>query len=147
MAFHYRRINEFQKPDLDLSSLVTSNTLLLVANDLQYKIDPKQNTFQFQERRVVLQSRLPDWFSQSMDCFRIDADGPHAVSFEIHENQITIQDSISVVGIYVVTTDKALQQGLQQRLQTIQSQEKAMDLVTDSSLESDIESLKQLLKK
>jgi hypothetical protein len=147
LAFHYGRINEFQKPDIDLSSLVTSDTLLLVANDLQYKIDPKQNTFQFQERRVLLQTRLPEWFSQSMDCFRIDADGPQSVSFEIHENQITIQDSIHVVGMYVVTMDKALQKDLQQRLQTIQSQEKAMDLETSSSLISDIESLKQLLKK
>ncbi len=147
VAFHYRRINEFQKPDLDLSSLVTSDTLLLVANDLQYKIDSKQNTFQFQERMVVLQSRLPDWFSQPMACFRIDADGTHAVSFEIHDNQITIQDRIHVVGIYVVSMNKSLQQDLQQRLQEIQSQEKAMDTETGSNLASDLETMQQMLKK
>lgn len=147
LAFQYRRVNELQKPDLDLSSLVTSDTLLLVANDLQYKIDPKQNCFQFQERSVVLQSQLPDWFAQPMDCFRIDADGTHAVSFEIDENQITIQDRLHVVGIYVVSMSKTMQQDLQQRLQQIRSQEKGLDSDSGSNLASDLESLKQLLKR
>lgn len=147
LAFDYQRIDENEKPSLDLSSLVTSDAMLLVANDLQYDIDAKQNVFQFQERDVKLPFRMPDWFVGPVDCYRLDADGTHAVSFQVEGNQISIEDRIHVVGVYVVSIDKANKQEFEQRLQAIQAEEKVLDLKPSVDMSTDINALKLLLKK
>jgi hypothetical protein len=131
-AYDYERIIEDAKHSWDLSSVVSQDSALLVANDLAYSIDEKTRTFQFSNRSASLSFELPVWLAsqgspESLDCFEIDADGPKPIGYKHSGQQITIDaKDLKVVGLYVVTRDKSLRQRLAEQSQKLDQREKSL---------------------
>ena len=95
-AFEYRRLLQGDVPDWDVSSIVSPESMLLVANDLRYGIDAKQNVFTFDQRPANLSFRLAPWIAGSVSVFRVDADGTHDVVYRIEKGQLNVSDDIKV---------------------------------------------------
>ncbi|MFM9064029.1 MAG: hypothetical protein ACKOOI_13500 [Pirellula sp.] len=131
-AYQYERIIEESKPSWDLSSLVSQDSAILVANDLAYGIDEKTRTFQFSNRMASLSFELPVWLASpqsqtSLDCFEIDADGQKPIGYKLSGQQIIIEaKELKVVGVYVVTRDKSLRQQLTDHSQRLDEREKSL---------------------
>jgi len=131
-AYDYERIIEDTKLSWDLSSVVSQDSAILVANDLAYSIDEKTRTFQFSNRSASLSFELPVWLASlqapdGLDCFEIDAQGPKPVGYKLSEQGITIEaKDLKVVGVYVVTRDKSLRQKLADQSQMLDDREKSL---------------------
>ena len=131
-AYAYERIIEDGKLSWDLSSVVSQDSALLVANDLAYGIDEKTRTFQFSNRSASLSFELPFWLAshqsqESLDCFEIDADGPKPIGYKLIEQGVVIEaKDLKVVGVYVVTRDKSMRQRLAEHSQMLDEREKSL---------------------
>lgn len=131
-AYDYERIIEDSKLSWDLSSVVSQDSAILVANDLAYSIDDKTRTFQFASRSANLPFELPVWLSgpqapESLECFEIDAQGPKPVGYKLSEQRITIDaKDLKVVGIFIVTRDKSMRQRLAEHSQMLDEREKSL---------------------
>ncbi|MCE2811144.1 MAG: hypothetical protein LW850_12170 [Planctomycetaceae bacterium] len=131
-AYDYERIIEDSKLSWDLSSVVSQDSAILVANDLAYSIDDKTRTFQFASRSANLSFELPVWLSgpqapESLECFEIDAQGPKPVGYKLSEQRITIDaKDLKVVGIFIVTRDKSMRQRLAEHSQMLDEREKSL---------------------
>jgi hypothetical protein len=132
-AYGYERIVQDAKASWDLSSIASRDSALLVANDLDYKIDAKTRTFRFENRSATFRFALPTWLQSAssnagLDCFEIDADGPKPIEYRIDQRAIEIeaQAGVNVVGIYVVTRDKSLRQRLAEQATALDQREKAL---------------------
>ncbi len=144
--FEYRRLLQGDVPEWDVSSIVSPESMLLVANDLRYRIDAKQNVFEFDRRSTDVSFQLAPWITGSVSVFRVDADGTHDVVYRIEKGQIHVSDDIHVVGVYVATGDAKLRSELDRSLKEIRDGELALESDPDTNLESDLTSLKQRLE-
>lgn len=102
-VFEYRRLESEGRPAWDLSSIVTDDSLLMIANDLDYEPDPEKREFQFRTRRAVHEFQLPEFLRESVDVFRVDHRGVQDVEFAIVGQRVTIVDDVDVVGIYMAS--------------------------------------------
>jgi len=130
-AYQYERVVDSGKPAWDLSSVVNQQAAILVANDLDYRIDEKTRTFVFSNRRAKLQFELPDWLSDdpqgTLDCFEIDSQGPKSIEYALTDRGVSIEaKEVRVVGIYIVTRDKSLRQRLSEQAGELDQREKTL---------------------
>lgn len=131
-AYDYQRLVSQGTPSWDLSSVVSQNSAILVANDLEYGINEKTRTFEFSNRSASLQFKLPVWLGSPqdqlpLDCFEIDAQGPKPIGYKIVDGRVTIEaKEVKVVGIYVVTRDKSLRQRLAEQATELDRREKSL---------------------
>jgi hypothetical protein len=95
---------------------VAPHAALLAIHDLDYRINPERNEFQFMPRTAKVQFALPSWLNDSPQLFRIDADGTHDVTDVVDDGNVALEDEIHVVGLYVVTTDKQLRSRINEKL-------------------------------
>jgi hypothetical protein len=126
-AFEYRRAEKDGLPDWDFNSVAGPRTALLVAHDISYQPDPNENVFRFTARACDAEFQIPPWFDQPLDVFSLDADGTKEVQFTIHDGRVKIKDDIYVVGIYVITIDKALRQEIDRELSQLINLEQSLD--------------------
>lgn len=121
VCYQYDRQTSDGLLEWDLNSLVTRDTAILVVNDIGYAIDERSKTFRFDQRDGVFPFQLPPWLIATQDdatsdgavndnlyVFRVDSEGTHNVEYTVELNLITIRDSVTVVGVYIVTRDKDL---------------------------------------
>jgi hypothetical protein len=106
-SYEYRRVQEGDNLQWDLSSVATRDAVLMVANDLAYEINESERTFQFQPRTGEFSFRVPPWLEGKKFVFRVDADGVHDVEHQLQEEQrqVIVRDTVRVVGVYVLTND------------------------------------------
>jgi hypothetical protein len=119
-AYEYHRIESDTGMEWDLTSIATADTVLLVAHDLAYRVDSERREFVFDTRAGTFQFQCPRWLAEdALYVFRVDADGTHDVVHSVADGQISIEDSVQVVGIYLATNDAGLRARIdaeQQRL-------------------------------
>jgi hypothetical protein len=142
-AFEYRRVLEAGQPSWDLASVTGPNGGLLFANDLTYVPDEREKVFKFSTRDATLVFKLPAYLCTPADVFRLDADGPHDVTFSAGAGQITLKDRLNMVGIYVVAPVKGLRQRLKNRQAELLRFEQSFDF-DPAGRDSDFETLRRL---
>ncbi len=135
---------EAGKPSWDLASVTGPNSGVLFANDLAYVPDQGEKIFKFSVRDVTLVFKLPAYLSSPAEVFRLDADGPHDVTFSVGEGRVTILDRVNVAGIYVVAPAGGLKQRMQARQAELLHFEQSFDF-DPAGRDSDFEQLRQLL--
>ena len=123
-AFEYRRIEQESKPDWDVHSIVTSDSALLVAHDLQYHADKQVREFRFELREADVAFARPSWLTGDLSVFKVDGDGTHDVPYSVSDNRIEIRDPLQVVGIYVATTAPSLRGELDAKHQALVQRER-----------------------
>jgi hypothetical protein len=102
------------QPDWETSVLAAPHAAILTVHDLAYQPDPQSNVFRFEPRSSSWTFPLPAWIQNNASVFRIDADGVHDTNARFENHAVQIEDSIHVVGIYIVANDPALRFKLQQ---------------------------------
>ncbi len=122
-SYRYKRAMAGTQPDWDQTSLVTRDAALLVVHDLEYSIDERTRTFRFAPRLGTLSWDLPNWLSDASICFRIDSDGTHDVVHEFQQGAVQIQDTVQVVGIYIVTNNPGVRAALDAHNQHLKQEE------------------------
>ncbi len=132
------------QPSWDLASVTGPNGALFFANDLAYRPDVQEKVFQFTPREGVFTFRLPAYLPNPAEVFRLDADGPQDVTFSPSGGQITIQDRVSVAGIYVAAPAVGLRQRVQARHAELLQFEHGFDF-NPAAVDSDFNTLRQLL--
>jgi hypothetical protein len=125
-SYRYKRAMAGTQPDWDQTSLVTRDAALLVVHDLGYGIDERTRTFRFAPRVGTLSWDLPNWLSDASICFRIDADGTHDAVHEFRQGAVQIQDTVHVVGIYIVTNNPELRASLEVHNQQLKREENSL---------------------
>ncbi|MEY2726655.1 MAG: hypothetical protein RLZZ458_2522 [Planctomycetota bacterium] len=115
------------QPDWEMSVLATPAAAILTVHDLAYQPDPKTNVFRFENRSGTWTFPLPPWIQPNASVFRLDADGTHDAQAAVSAASIQIEDSINVVGIYIVANDPALRSTLQQRHAALLAHEATFD--------------------
>ena len=146
-SYEYRRMEKEGSLDWDLSSIAARDAALLVVNDLTYEIDESNRTFRFEPRAGEFAFRIPSWLQTSISVLRVDADGSHEVDYELSEDKssVTVRDTVSVVGIYVLTNDPQYRWRLDARHRDRMSYERSLgfDPVNNSD---DLRALKALVE-
>lgn len=95
------------KPDWELSSLISADSMVLFAIDTNYTISPEKQEFVFGVPRPAKFSfKVPLWLSQPLLLRRVDADGLHPVVWTWQDQSIQIEDSASRDRIYIVTQNE-----------------------------------------
>ena len=145
---HAEQRRQLDEPDWETSVLATPESALLVAHDVSYQPDPQTNTFRFTPREGTFTFSLPTWVGSKATAtvFKVDADGVHDVSASIEAGRATIKDTVSVVGIYIATSDPGLRAALQQRHAELLAREASFSFNPGTRSE-DLEQLRAAAKK
>ena len=143
-AFEYRRELKDGQPSWDLASVTGPNGALLFALDLAYVPDAQEKVFKFAPRDGVFAFKLPAYLLRPAEVFRLDSDGPHDVQFAVSKGQITIQDQVTVAGIYVAAPMPGLRPRLQARHAELLQFERGLDF-NPAAVDADFATLRQLL--
>jgi hypothetical protein len=146
-CYEYRRVTKEGSLDWDLSSIAVRDAALLVVNDLAYEIDDSNRTFRFEPRAGEFAFRVPGWLEGSLFVFRVDADGSHDVEYELSEDKsaVTVQDTVRVVGIYVLTNDPQYRWRLDARHRDRMSYERSLGFDPVNNTD-DLRALKALVE-
>ena len=143
---HAEQRGQPDQPDWETSVLATPRAALLVAHDVGYQPDPQTNTFRFTPREGTFTFSLPCWISSEATVFKVDADGVHDVSASSEAGTVTITDTVSVVGIYIATSDPQLRVTLQQQHAELLAHEASFSFNPGTRPE-DLEQLRAAAKK
>ncbi len=143
---HAEQRGQRDEPDWETSVLATPESALLVAHDVGYQPDPQTNTFRFTPREGTFTFSLPRWISGEATVFKVDADGVHDVSASSEAGTVTITDTVSVVGIYIATSDPQLRATLQQQHAELLAHEASFSFNPGTRPE-DLEQLRAAAKK
>jgi hypothetical protein len=143
---HAEQRGQRDEPDWETSVLATPESALLVAHDVGYQPDPQTNTFRFTPREGTFTFSLPRWISGEATVFKVDADGVHDVSASSEAGTVTIKDTVSVVGIYIATSDPQLRATLQQQHAELLAHEASFSFNPGTRPE-DLEQLRAAAKK
>jgi len=126
-AYKHERIDVESKPNLDLNSIITPDSALLFALDLDYEPDRKAQVFRFKGiRNIDVSFQLPGYLKGIKDLFKVSADGIINVGWESMPNGVKIKDQLDKVGIYVATKDAGMRQKLTKRLEDLITLEKSV---------------------
>ena len=125
-AYQYRRLSRDGRPDWDLASVASAHGMLLFALDLDYTPDLNEKIFRFRTREADVAFELPDWIAAPAEVFRLDADGSHDVQYAVSGRTIRIRDSISVAGIYVVSSEIGMRSQVDRELSELLELERAV---------------------
>ncbi|MBM3211908.1 hypothetical protein FJZ33_06805 [Candidatus Poribacteria bacterium] len=126
-AYKHERIDAESKPNLDLNSIITPDSALLFALDLDYEPDRKAQVFRFKGiRNIDVSFQLPGYLKGIKDLFMVSADGIYDVEWESASDGVKIKDQLDKVGIYVVTKDADMRQKLTKRLGDLIALEKSI---------------------
>jgi hypothetical protein len=140
----YRRIEKESGPQWDLTHLAGPRASILAIHDLAYRPDLEKREFVFSPRQAEVEFQLPPWMTQTVEVFRVDADGVHDVEFRREGRHLWIEDEVRVLGIYVVTKDPMMRSEIQRRYRELVEHETSMDFDPASRLE-DLQTLRALL--
>jgi hypothetical protein len=145
---HAEQRGQRDEPDWETSVLATPESALLVAHDVGYQPDPQTNTFRFTPREGTFTFSLPTWVGSmaTVTVFKVDADGVHDVSASSEAGTVTITDTVSVVGIYIATSDPQLRATLQQQHAELLAHEASFSFNPGTRPE-DLEQLRAAAKK
>jgi hypothetical protein len=95
-------------PGWELSVVAAPAAAALFALDTAYAIDGERHEFvPTPPREAVFAVPLPRRLRDPADCFRVDADGVHDVTWRATADGVTITDTASADRIYVVARDGA----------------------------------------
>jgi hypothetical protein len=115
---------EGDRPGWDLSTIVTSDTALLFALDLDYTADADAKEFVFgPPREATFSFPLPSYLRAVVDVFRVDADGARDVSHSVMEDGVTVTDEATIAAVYVATIRAGLRGELRSRLSELRQVE------------------------
>ena len=115
---------EGDRPGWDLSTIVTSDTALLFALDLDYAADMDAKEFVFgPPREATFSFPLPSYLRDVVDVFRVDADGARDVSHTVTNDGVSVTDEATIAAVYVATTRAALRGELRGRLSELRQVE------------------------
>jgi len=128
-AYEYQRLEAEGKPQWDLSSIASPDGLLMVANDLAYKIDEQKRELVFEKRPAELSFRAPTWLQNVETVFRVDG---------------IFNDEIEVVGVYVAGSAK-LRDDINKRYQQLVFKEESLHFDPGNN-PTDLETLRGLSK-
>ncbi len=127
-AAWYGRAPEGDGPGWDLSTIVTSDSALLFALDLDYTPDPDTKEFVFgAPREATLSFPLPPYLSDVVDVFRVDADGVRDIAHSLTADGVRVVDEASIAAVYVATTEETLRGELAGRLAALREAESALE--------------------
>ena len=143
-AYEYQRLTVDGKLQWDLSSIASPNALLMVANDLAYKIDEQKREFVFEKRPAELSFRVPAWLQKAEAVFRVDGNGVHEVKSRLENGRFIIDDEIEVVGVYVAGSTE-LRNEIQTRFQHLLAKEESLQFDPGNN-PKDLETLRGLSK-
>lgn len=107
--WYYERIGQKDKPQWDLSTLVSPKGVLLFALDLDYRADDKTKTFIFKPvRNITLNFTVPEWVKAEWVLMKVAGNELKKIPFEvISGHKIRISDLITETGMYLlVPTDE-----------------------------------------
>ncbi len=145
-ATSYQQTTNSQSPDWDLSVISAPEGSLLFALDLDYRPDPAEKVFQFNEPRPCqFDFPLPAYNRDYIDVFRVDGLGIYDVEHEATKAGVRIHDTRNLVGLYVATPDTKLRTLLQARLNQLIAEEQNIGF-DPSANASDLSLLKSLLE-
>jgi hypothetical protein len=126
-AYKHERIDIESKPNLDLNSIITPDSALLFALDLDYEPNRKAQVFRFKGiRNLDVSFQLPGYLKGIKDLFRVSADGIYGVEWESTSDGVRIEDQLDRVGIYVATKDADMRQKLTKRLEELVALERSI---------------------
>lgn len=143
-AYEYQRLEAEGKPQWDLSSIASPDGLLMVANDLAYKIDEQKRELVFEKRPAELSFRAPTWLQNVETVFRVDGNGVHEVKSRFENGRFIINDEIEVVGVYVAGSAK-LRDDINKRYQQLVFKEESLHFDPGNN-PTDLETLRGLSK-
>ena len=144
-ACEYRRLTQDGRPDWDLASVTGPEGGLFFALDLSYQPDLDERVFQFEgSRRGQFAFRLPTYLAAPAEVFRLDATGVHDVDFRIEGRELTIEDRITIAGIYVASANKGTRRQLENRYAALVQSEQAYGF-DPAGCQDDFDRLKSLL--
>jgi hypothetical protein len=144
-AYRYEQIRPEGKLDWDLASIITPDSALLFALDLDYEADPTEKIFRFGPPRPVrFEFALPPFLREPSDIFRIDADGIYPARCESTSLGIRIEDQVSKVAVYVATAVPDLREKLERRRRELLQLEESFKFDPGQS-DTDFERLTSLL--
>lgn len=144
---HRRVLRDDGKPDWDLDVVSGPRGAVLFALDLAYEPDPDQRVFQFAPPRdSTFRFPLPNYVSQPVEVFRLDADGITQVEFKIESSSVEIRDQASRVAIYLAANDQGESQRLEAVRKSLIAQEQAIDFAPERN-EADLAILQELVEK
>jgi hypothetical protein len=145
-ATSYQQTKNNQNPDWDLSVISAPEGSLLFALDLDYRPDPAEKVFQFNEPRPCqFDFPLPAYNRDYVDVFRVDGLGIYDVEHETTKAGVRIHDTRNLVSLYIATPDTKLRTLLQARLNQLITEEQNIGF-DPSANASDLSLLKSLLK-
>lgn len=111
-------------PDWDLASVTGPDGALLFALDLNYTADHEIKEFVFGEPRTVdFTFKLPKYLLSAQDVFRFSAAGITSVEWSNVPQGIQIKDTLSRVGVYLVTQNPEARVQLENHRQKLISAE------------------------
>jgi hypothetical protein len=137
-------MDERGAPDWDTSSLVGPSAGLFFAHNLAYVAGEESRTFEFSPREAVLEFLLPEFLAEPAEVFRVDADGVHAVDFQVRDRGLRVVDRLRVVAVYAVAAKQGLRDKLQARHTELLRREAAIGFDPAGS-SGDLEQLRRLL--
>ncbi|MFM7055670.1 MAG: hypothetical protein ACKO2P_01980 [Planctomycetota bacterium] len=143
---HAEQRQQPDQPDWETSVLATPHAAVLVAHDVAYQPDPQTNLFRFTPREGTFTFPLPAWIGTQPTVFRVDADGVHDVSAGVEASHVTVKDTVSVVGIYIATSNPELRATLKQRHAALLAHEDSFDF-NPGTRSADLEKLRAAARK
>jgi hypothetical protein len=142
--FEYQRIETEAGPQWDLTHLAGPRASIFAIHDLAYRPNLKKREFEFSARQAEVKFRLPPWMTQTVEVFRVDADGVHEVKFRQEGRALWIEDEVRVVGIYGVTQDPGMRSEIQRRHRELVEHEASLKFDPGSRPE-DLQALRELM--
>jgi hypothetical protein len=119
---------EGDRPGWELSTIVTSDSALLFALDLDYTADMDAKEFVFgAPREATFSFPTPSYLRDAVDVFRVDADGMHDVSHSVTDDGVHVTDKASIAAVYVATNRAGLRADLRDRLSQLLQTEADLD--------------------
>ncbi len=104
--------------DWDCASIVGEDYALLFANDLAYRPDPVEQTFQFGEPRAFTYVfELPHWLRKPVDVFRVDADGIRSVEWVAEATGVRINHAFARDAVFIAALSPNLREQIEIRRQ------------------------------
>jgi hypothetical protein len=147
-ALHFETVHaNADRMGWDLHTLIAPSAVLLFALDNEYSVDTKERVFSFPPpREVLFDFPLPPSRRSGMVVLRVDADGVHDVPFEKTSRGVSIRDTRSRVGIYVVASQESVRSAVAARHAELVQQEQSLQFDPSAS-DADFAQLEKMVKK
>lgn len=109
-TWHRRITDGAGQPSLDLNVVAAPHGALLFAMDLAYEPDVDDGVFIYRETRALDEVffPLPAYLREPVSVFRADADGVHAVDWEVRGGGIVLSDTLDKTAVYVATREPGM---------------------------------------